>query len=487
MNNKNITFYILSLVLLLAATACSNSDSGNMSASKKAHSLGVNRNNADVEGEENSSDTIEIEAENTRWEVVNTTDWITVSPSTGKGNQRIIIKVKENPSWKDSREDIIEIRSAEQDYQASIPVRVYQWAAKTYVIPEKTEILCEAVNGIASIEVKSNVNWEPRCSQSWVTVKKDGNNLNIKVEDNPSTKRSAEINIDGETWGYHWMASIKIEQKPNPIVCKEFVVSRYGRTASFDMVFVEGGTFSVGDNSIDSGPNGEGPIKKSKHDVTLTSFYIADTEVTQALWLAVMGEYNSRWSQAKLNNLTATENDKKPIYWVSRLDCDVFIEKLNTLLSSQLPDGMIFRLPTEAQWEFAARGGIKSKNFTYSGSNDANKVGVFYYERISGPWSVASKEPNELGIHDMSGNVEEWCYDKYGSYPTSTVIDPSGPTVFDSYWDGHYVVRGGCWGSNADGLKNPAKPSMRNHEKGDLEITYHYYIGKYLGFRLLLK
>ena len=184
---------------------------------------------------------------------------------------------------------------------------------------------------------------------------------------------------------------------------------------SFTMILVEGGTFQMG-KSADG--NDVSPV----HNVTLSDYYIGETEVTQELWQAVMGSNPSRFKGNML-----------PVEQVSWNDCQTFITKLNELT------GQNFRLPTEAEWEFAAKGGTQSKGYTYSGSNTIGDV-AWYGSNSSKTHVVATEAPNELGIYDMSGNVWEWCQDWYGSYSSSSQTNPSGPST------GSYRVdRGGSW------------------------------------------
>ena len=188
------------------------------------------------------------------------------------------------------------------------------------------------------------------------------------------------------------------------------------------MVSVKGDTFTMGATS-EQGSDADSD-EKPTHKVTLSDYMIGKTEVTQELWQAVMGSNPSNFSG---NNL--------PVEWVSWNDCQEFIKKLNSLT------GLNFRLPTEAEWEYAARGGNKSKCYKYSGSNDIDSV-AWYISTInlSGTKPVATKAPNELGLYDMSGNVREWCSDWYGDYSSDSQTNPKGPS------SGSYRVgRGGSW------------------------------------------
>lgn len=188
----------------------------------------------------------------------------------------------------------------------------------------------------------------------------------------------------------------------------------------YNMVWVDGGTFRMGATSEQGSEiSDEKPVRS----VTLSGYYIGKTEVTQALWQAVIG-----------SNPSYFEGDDLPVEQVSWDDCQEFIRKLNSLT------GQNFRLPTEAEWEFACRGGNNSRGYKYSGSNYIDNVA--WYDGNSGDKThpVATKSPNELGIYDMSGNVWEWCADWYGDYSSGRQTNPKGP-----YGGSYRVFRGGCW------------------------------------------
>lgn len=177
----------------------------------------------------------------------------------------------------------------------------------------------------------------------------------------------------------------------------------------FEMVRVEGGTFSMGSYS---GESDEQPV----HSETVGTFYIGKTEVTQRLWSAVMGSNPSNFRGENL-----------PVENVSWFDCQEFVDRLSRLT------GRIFRLPTEAEWEYAARGGNKSRNYTYSGSNDLYRVAWYTENSGSTTHPVGQKLDNELGIFDMSGNVWEWCSDNY----SSSYSQPRNSS--------YRIQRGGSW------------------------------------------
>ena len=210
------------------------------------------------------------------------------------------------------------------------------------------------------------------------------------------------------------------EPEPEPGPGGEGTTTYTANGVSFTMVGVEGGTFQMGSTDGDSD-------EKPVHQVSVSSFSIGQTEVTQELWEAVMGTNPSSFKGLKL-----------PVERVSWNDCQTFITKLNQLT------GKTFRLPTEAEWEFAARGGNSSKGYTYAGSNTIDDVAWYTSNSSSKTHEVATKQANELGIYDMSGNVWEWCSDWYGSYSSYAQTNPTGAGS-----GSHRVYRGGSWNRSA--------------------------------------
>ena len=223
---------------------------------------------------------------------------------------------------------------------------------------------------------------------------------------------------------------------------------------TFTMVRVEGGTFMMGATAEQTGAYSD---EKPAHRVTLSDYYIGETEVTQALWEAVMGETptsdDDQWGPE------IGLGDNYPAYYISDNDVLSFISKLNSLT------GRTFRMPTEAEWEYAARGGNKSKGYLYSGGNTLDNVGWYYENSSSKTHPVAQKSANELGLYDMSGNVWEWCSDWYGTYSSSSQTNPTGPSTGSCR-----VLRGGSWGPIARYCRVASRgynsPSIRYYNFG---------------------
>ncbi|MBR5375192.1 MAG: SUMF1/EgtB/PvdO family nonheme iron enzyme [Paludibacteraceae bacterium] len=235
------------------------------------------------------------------------------------------------------------------------------------------------------------------CGSSKSTAQSDSTNSEVKlVSDTLARNESSVANPEGEAV---------------PVVVPKGEVSSFSvGSVSFQMVKVKGGSFVMGATPEQSGE--ATTEERPAHKVSLPDYWIGETEVTQALWSAVMG---SCPSQLKM------KGDSLPVACVSWKDCQQFISKLNALT------GKTFRLPTEAEWEFAARGGVESKGYKYSGGNTLAEVARCDVYASDLYYNVASYRPNELGIYDMSGNVAEWCEDWYGAYAEGEQSSPKGP------------------------------------------------------------
>ena len=269
---------------------------------------------------------------------------------------------------------------------------------------------------------------------------------NLIDQYNADVNRDGEINITDATTLIAYILG-NLDFPPEE---EEFNVGG----VSFVMIPVEGGTFTMGatnEQGTDANDR-ERPV----HQVTLSTYYIAQTEVTQELWIAVMGDNPSYFRDSTL-----------PVESVSWDDCQQFIAALNALT------GRTFRLPTEAEWEFAARGGIKSEGYKYAGSDMLDAVGWYsgndswmmrgtdYY----GTHYVATRNPNELGLNDMSGNVHEWCQDWFAGYSIEAQTNPTGPSSGTGR-----VYRGGCWYFDQwfcrVSFRNSVAPSYRSYGIG---------------------
>ena len=218
----------------------------------------------------------------------------------------------------------------------------------------------------------------------------------------------------------HWADTMDISDEQKIVV----------RNLVANLVRVEGSCFQMGaqrtnpqaDNYDTEARDNECPI----HEVTLSNYYIGKFEITQREWRTIMGD-ELDWPEQY------GRGDDFPAYNVSRTEALRFVERLSAM--TRLP----FRLPTESQWEYAARGGNRSLHLRYSGSNDVDEV-AWHKENANGSLHpVGGKLPNELGLHDMSGSLWEWCLDTYGPYPSTPQTDP----LADS--GSPFVLRGGAW------------------------------------------
>lgn len=269
-----------------------------------------------------------------------------------------------------------------------------------------------------------------------------------------------KLNSDDAFAIFTWLSQVQYAEHTEPMVraSQNEIESYDNKTVftvdgkvSFTMIRVDGGSFIMGGNIDDEDSYDH---ERPRHEVNVSSFLIGETQVTQELWEAVMG-----------NNPSNFKGKNEPVDTVSWHDCQSFVKKLNE------KTGKKFRLPTEAEWEYAARGGRLSKNYTFSGSNDRNEVAWHPgNSEFEAPHEVKTKLPNELGIYDMSGNVLEWVNDWFSEYPSDKQTDPSGPS------SGIYkVLRGGSW-------YNPSsfcRVSFRNYMQPDRK-DFNY------GFRLAL-
>jgi formylglycine-generating enzyme required for sulfatase activity len=215
---------------------------------------------------------------------------------------------------------------------------------------------------------------------------------------------------------------------------------------TFNMILVKGGTFDMG-ATAEQGTDAKAD-EKPVHSVTLSDYYIAETEVTQALYEAVIG-----------SNPADSVGAELPVVLIEWGDADLFASKLSEIT------GRKFRLPTEAEWEYAARGGNKSKGFKYAGSNNLSDV-AWFNNIEGGSHTVKGKAPNELGIYDMSGNVDEYCADDYAPYTTDSLTDPK----CELNDGGDVTVRGRSFVGEASYCRVSRRGSSRGYVFGSLGV-----------------
>lgn len=403
-------------------------------------------------------------------EVTSGNNWISLSPTSGNSNQELTITVADNPSG-EPRAGGIKVAYGYHIYYCPIIQ-----AGKTIAISTSNVDFFAKGGESQSIVITADKTANVSCDVSWLSIRQNGNTFTIVATPNTSSEmRTGKVTVslsgvsnlepvvvtvrqagidatfsgigfdDDEDWNGNHHDDGNLENKT-------FTVNG----VSFDMIAVEGGTFIMG-ATAEQGSDAFFD-EKPPHQVTLSSYYIGKTEVTQELWQAVMG-----------SNPSDFKGDKKPVERVSWNDCQEFITKLNSLT------GQKFRLPTEAEWEYAARGGNNSKGYKYSGSNDIDDVAWHTENSNSTTHDVGQKVPNELGIYDMSGNVWEWCQDWYEEYSSSAQTNPIGPNSGSSR-----VLRGGSWDDDASYCRSSCRidcnPDSRN-----------FYFGiNYLGLRLAL-
>ncbi len=369
---------------------------------------------------------------NGAWKVSSSEEWCKTNYPAGSGNLTVSVTAEVyNVFLGDVREAVVTLQSGGKKRE----LKVKQKPAKAIHVVQDT-IRVSADGGRISVEVQNNYDsveyqvyipevhdWINRVSESKTIISKT---YDFVVDEN----KIAEVR-----GGY-------IVFSANSLSDTVYVVQEKG-SLEIEMVYVKGGRFWMG-----SYP--EYPV----HSVTLSDYYIGKYEVTQVQWEAVMGSNPSYFKKG----------DDYPVEWVSWDDVQEFLTKLNQWT------GKNYVLPTEAQWEYAARGGAKSKGYEYSGSNTIGDVAWYYNNAQNSTHPVGTKRPNELGIYDMSGNVDEWCSDWYGEYSDAAQTDPVGPE------SGSFrVCRGGGWNNIAWGCR----VSHRGYDSpGD-----RYY---YLGFRVAL-
>lgn len=416
---KKLLYLIIALV---ASTGCSKDGDGfNLDISQKELSFSA----------EGSEQIVNI-ASDVNWNCEYSADWLLVRQQ----QDRIRVIVDDNTS-SEERFDMIKItvNGSVQD-----EIRVTQ--AGTEITIENSSVNVNSKGETITVAIESNVNWSYDHQIEWCDVKKSGSNLIFDVPRNYNMQdRSGTVIVKfGD-------------------VSKSVAITQYGCEwyDSFEMVDVAGGTFYMGaQNSSSSGKNYDlsaYQIEAPVHQVTLNSFSIGKFEVTQAQWQAAMG-----------SNPAGNKGSDLPVENVTWVQVQEFIALLNSA------SGQNYRLPTEAEWEFAAKGGNQSDDYKYSGSSVLGACGWYYSNSESKTHEVGSKEANELGIFDMSGNVREWCSDWFGYYDSSSVSNPQGPSSGSMK-----VNRGGSWTTPVINCRNSYR---HTDDPYDSAID--------LGFRLVL-
>lgn len=304
-----------------------------------------------------------------------------------------------------------------------------------------------------AIKFQPQIGWVRGNNVASDDAQKEINKLKNNIEQYKNTVESLEADLkDFHNLKLTYEEAKREISKLKALVNKQsqsIIITIPGTNVSFKMIKVEGGTFMMGATPEQKGDaySDESPI----HEVMLSDFSIGEMQVTQELWEAVMG-FNPSWFNG----------NKLPVENVSWDDCQEFIRKLNEKTKRN------FRLPTEAEWEYAARGGNKSQGYKYAGSDNLDDVAWFHVNSYDKTHDVGQKKPNELGLYDMSGNVWEWCNDWYDDYSNSSQNNPQGPSS-----GSNRVRRGGSWCSDA----RICRVSIRYYCTPD-------YRNGYLGLRL---
>ena len=366
------------------------------------------------------------------WYCENEAEWLLVRQQ----QDRIRVIVEENLA-EEQRTDIINLL-VNGDIKSKITVK--QLGQNVQV--ENNTFTVNSQGDVITIPIQSSMDWVVENLIDWCTTQKENNNLIISVLRNfQMNERVGAITINANDL----FQTITITQSG----CEWY--------ESFEMVDVEAGNFYMGaqkesPEGLNYDANAFG-IESPVHQVSLNTFSIGKYEVTQAQWEAAMG-----------SNPSTIQGDNLPVENVTWEQVQEFITLLNE------NSGLNYRLPTEAEWEFAARGGNNSEGFIYSGNSVLGACGWFYSNGESTTHEVGTKFPNELGIYDMSGNVREWCYDWFDYYSSESQENPQGPS------DGYLKVnRGGSWTTPAVNCRNSYRHS-----------NYPYESSQDLGFRLVL-
>lgn len=336
------------------------------------------------------------------WDCEYQAEWLLVRQQ----QDQIRVIVEEN-NTSSQRMDVIKIKVGGTVRKE---IKVTQAGAELSV--ENANLTVESAGETITLQVNSNVQWTVENELEWCAVQKDNDHLTLVVNRNyDMSNRSGVVILKS--------GAARQEITITQSACEWF--------ESFEMMAVPGGTFYMGAQKNSSESQNYDidayQIESPVHEVTLHGYSIGKYEVTQAQWTAAMG-----------TNPSINQGDNLPVENVTWDQVQEFITLLNE------KTGLNYRLPTEAEWEFAARGADKSKGYKYSGSPVLNACGWYYSNSNAATHEVGSKDANELGVYDMSGNVREWCNDWFDYYSSSSVDNPQGPS-----YGSVKVNRGGSW------------------------------------------
>jgi formylglycine-generating enzyme required for sulfatase activity len=431
---KNIISVIIGVVLLSGLFSCSKFDD----TDEYEHFQQPNRISAlqglielGVDGAAKET-VISVSGANTDWSYNTKAEWLTIKKSTteaySKTEQTLIIQATPNTFYARQDTVFLTLQSGQGVVKKYIVVKQLSALPNPAVSTGVTVLNFGSSEGTLNTTVTTNqsvVTFVP--DQPWITAVLTGGTLKVTVQRNTTAAaRSGKIVLTAGTAPHLATANLQVNQAM-PDNGEQITIG------GIELMLVEKGTFYMGAQNTDpAGPNYNSTAAANQapvHRVTLTKdFYMGKFQVTQQQYEAIMNI-----------NPSTTKGANHPVEMVDYNKAKEFVEKLS------VKTGKNFRLPTEAEWEYAARGGKKSKGYMYSGSNDPGAVAYYFAtdereKAVTVP--VGTKLPNELGIYDMSGNVYEWCNDFFQTFTSSDKTDPVGVGT-------NRIIRGGSWYHNA--------------------------------------